>query len=131
MASSGTIASPAKDLKGSLGIEIDARFKPVSKGRGREEVLVMGRTQIKSTAVLEAGDLTLKTIKAAVFTPYFGPAMAGGPAVLYGSITRAGSLMNSVTLRVVKGTIIPHTGTQHIGTRLQGTVQTSFFILGA
>lgn len=126
--SSGTVPTPSLDLKGSVGILVDARFKP---NRGREEVFVMGRTRVKSTARLDAADLTLRTIKSAVFTPFYGPAMAGGPAVLYGSINQAGSLQNSVTLKSVKGTIIPHTGTQHIGTRLQGTMQTSFFILGA
>ena len=127
MASSGTIASPALNLKGSVGIEIDARFRPAP---GREEVIVMGRTRVKSSAVLDAADLELRTIKSAIFTPYFGPNAPGGPAVLYGSVTLAGSLNNSISLKVVKGSIVPHTGTQHVGTILQGTVQASFFILG-
>jgi len=118
MASSGTVTGPT----------VDIRFKP---NRGREEVFLMGRVRVKSSAVIEAGDLTLRTIKNAVFSPYATQDKAGPPMVLYGSVTVAGSLMNNVALRVIIGSIVPHTGTQHIGTRLHGTVQASFFMTGA
>ena len=130
MSSSGTVPSPALDLKGSVGIQIDMRLKP---GRGREEVLVMGRTRIKSTAIIEAADLELRTIKNAIFSPYDSQPLTrpGGPPVLYGSVTVSGSLMNNVRVRSFRGSIVPHTGTQHVGTAAGGTLQTSFFILGA
>lgn len=133
MASSGTIASPALDLEGSVGVQIDARIKPDRDRRGREEVLVIGHTRIKSTAVIEAADLTLRTIKTAVFSPYDSQPLTrpGGPPVLYGSVAVAGSLMNSVRVRSFRGSIVPHTGTQHIGTAAGGTLQIGFFILGA
>jgi len=120
MASSGTVATPT----------IDVRFKP---NRGREEVFLMGRVRIKSSAVIEAGDLTLRTIKNAVFSPYDSQPLTrpGGPPVLYGSVAVAGSLMNSIRLRSFRGSIVPHTGTQHVGTAAGGTMQASFFMTGA
>ena len=129
MASSGTIASPAvRRPIGSLGIETLARIKPES---GREEVLVFGRTRIKSTAIIEAGDFTLRTIKTALFTPYDGPVRPGGPPTLYGSVNGPGSLMNSVRVRSFRGSIMPHTGTQHVGTAPGGTMIVNFMVLGA
>jgi len=129
MASSGTVASPAVQRPiGSLGIETVARLKV---NPSREEVLVFGRTRIKSTATIEAGDLTLRTIKTAIFTPYDGPVRAGGPPTLYGSINGPGSLMNSVRVRSFRGSIVPHTGTQHVGTAPGGTMIVNFMILGA
>ena len=120
MASSGTVSDPV----------IEMRFKP---DRGREEVLVVGKVRIKSTATIEAGDLTLRTIKQVVATPYDSQPLArpGGPPVLYGSVAVAGSLMNSVRLRSLRGSIVPHTGTQHVGTAAGGTMQASFFLVGA
>lgn len=120
MASSGTIAAPL----------IEARFKPE---RGRQEVFLMGRVRIKSTATIEAGDLTLRTIKAAIVTPYDSQPLTrpGGPPVVYGSVTVSGSLMNNIRIRSFRGSIVPHTGTQHVGTALGGTMQVGFFIAGA
>jgi len=128
--SSGTILSVRwRDERGSVGIPIDARFKP---DRGREEVIVMGHVTVKSTAQLDAADLTLRTIKCAVITPAFGPSGAmGGPAVMYGSVNQSGSLQNSLTLRTVQGSQSASTGTVHVGTVKGGTMQASFFILGA
>lgn len=130
MASSGTLPSPSVDLAGSVGIQVDARFKP---NPNREDVLIMGRTRIKSTATIEAGDLTLRTIKSAVLSPYDSQPLArpGGPPVVYGSITVSGSFMNNIRMRSFRGSIVPHTGTQHIGTAAGGTMQVSFLMLGA
>jgi len=118
MASSGTVTGPT----------VDIRLRPFE---GHDTVLLMGRVRIKSSAQIDAGDLTLRTIKNAIFTPYYTQDKAGPPMVLYGSVTVAGSLMNNVFLRVVRGSIVPHTGTQHIGTRLHGTISAGFFIAGA
>ena len=120
MASSGTVTDPV----------IDVRLKP---DRGRETVLLMGKMRIKSSAIVEAGDLTLRTIKSALFTPYDSQPLTrpGGPPVLYGSVTVAGSLANSVRVRSFRGSIMPHTGTQHVGTAAGGTMQAGFFIIGA
>ena len=118
MASSGTVTTPV----------IEARFSPQP---GREGVLLMGHTRIKSTATIEAPDLTLRTIKALVATSFDGPVRSGGPPGVYGSVTVAGSLMNSLRLRSFRGSIVPHTGTQHVGTAAGGTMKVGFFILGA
>lgn len=118
MASSGTVTTPV----------IEARIRPHEE---REGVILMGHTQIKSTATIEAGDLTLRTIKTIVLTPFDGPVRSGGPAVLYGSVSVAGSLMNSMRIRSFRGSIVPHTGTQHVGTTQGGTMKVGFFIAGA
>ena len=118
MASSGTVSAPS----------IDFKYKP----RARDTVLIMGRVRIKNSAIIESGDLRLRTIRSAVFTPYDAqPFRAGGPPVLYGSVTVAGSLMNSVRVRSLRGSIVPHTGTQHVGTAPGGTMQANFYIIGA
>lgn len=130
--STGTLADTPRDLAGSLGIIIEARMKP---DRDREEVLVIGHSRVKSSARLDAADLTLRTIKAAVISPYRTQDRAGAQGVPYGSITQAGSLNNDVTIQIIKGTLkqanVPATGTAHIGTVQGGTMQVSFFLLGA
>ena len=120
MASSGTIANPTIDVRSRLP-------------GAHDSVLVTGRVRIKSTSVIEAGDLTLRTIKNATFMPQDAQPLArpGGPPVLYGSVAVAGSLMNSVQIRSFRGSIVPHTGTQHVGTAAGGTMQAGFFIIGA
>ena len=136
MASSGTVASPALNLIGSVGVRIDFRYKPP---RGREGAMIAGRTKIKSTAVIEAGDLELRTIKTFRATPYYiEPTAAGtylgGPAVLYGSVNALGSLMNAVTLTTLKGSHNPlagGVGTAHTGTVPGGSIQLGFLALGA
>ena len=96
-----------------------------------DDVLIVGRVRIKRVATLDAVDVELRTIKSAIVTPYdYQPVRSGGPPVLYGSVTVSGSLMNSVRLRSFRGSIVPHTGTQHVGTAPGGTMQASFFILG-
>ena len=116
MASSGTLTDPV----------VEVRVKT-----GHEGVLLIGNTRIKSTATIEAGDLTLRTIKGAVVSSYDGPVRPGGPPVVYGSVTVAGSLMNSVRFRSFRGSIYPATGTQHVGTATGGTMKIGFFISGA
>ena len=128
MVSSGTIASTATQRPiGSLGLEVEARVRT----QERDEVILFGRTRIKSTATIDAADFALRTIKHAVFTPYDGPVRSGGPPVVYGSVTRPGSLMNNVRVRSFRGSIVPHTGTQHVGTAAGGTMIVNFVILGA
>lgn len=122
MASSGTIAAPTIDIRERLG---------------HDTVLLMGRVRHKSTMVLEAGDLTLRTIKNAVLMPDSIPATGlKGPVSLLGSVTMAGSVMNNVTAYVYRGTpayiAALGYGTQtHIGTELEGTIISSFFMTGA
>ena len=126
MASSGTVADPIVHL----------RYKPPG---GKEQVIVSGYARIKNQAVIEAGDLALKTIKNFVATPYYvrdpvGGTYFGEPTVLYGSINTAGSLMNAVTLTSLKGSHNPlagGVGTAHIGTVKAGTTQLGFTALGA
>ena len=124
MASSGTVTNPI----------IDIRLRPFE---GHDTVLLMGRVRHKSTMVLEAGDLTLKTIKNAVAIPAGIPAAATkAPVSLCGSVESAGALMNAWTVRVYRGTLQAPTVTAgttytHIGTKLEGTVISSFFITGA
>ena len=120
MASSGTLAEPTIDVRAKIE-------------RGDGAVLVSGRVRIKSTATIEAGDFHLKTIKTALFSPYDPQPLtrSGGPPVLYGSITGGGSLMNSVRVRSFRGSIVPHTGTQHVGTAAGGTLQAGFVLIGA
>lgn len=122
MASSGTVSAPV----------IDLRFKP---NRGREEVIIAGRVKVKSTAQIEAGDFTLRTIKGAVLTPFATEVHSGAHMQIYGSLSMAGSLMNALTTRVIKGTLrqgnVPAIGTASIGTVLSGTLMTSFIIHGA
>ena len=118
MASSGTVTDPT----------VDFRYKP----RGRESVLLGGYARVKSAAVIEAGDLTLRTFKSFNITQYSMPDRPGALAVLFGSITARGSLQNSVTFAALRGSIVPHTGTQHVGTRRAGgTYQVSFLAVGA
>ena len=118
MASSGTVTGPVIDHQERLG---------------HDSVLLAGRVRIKSTAIIEAGDLTLRTIKSAVISPYDSQPLTrpGGPPTLYGSITVAGSLMNNIRIRSFRGSIVPHTGTQHVGTAAGGTLQASFMMIGA
>ena len=124
MASSGTVTGPT----------IDVRLRPFE---GHDTVLLMGRVRHKSTMVLEAGDLTLRTIKNAVAIPAGIPSAATkAPVSLCGSVAMAGSLMNAWTLRVYRGTlqapyVLAGTTRTHIGTKLEGTVISSFFIAGA
>mgnify|MGYP001589055201 CR=1 FL=1 len=116
---SGTIAAPTVDWRSP-------------RVRGRQEVMVAGRVRIKSSAVIDAENLDLRTIKSAVLTPYdVQPVRSGGPPILYGSVTVTGSLMNSVRVRSFRGSIVPHTGTQHVGTAAGGTMQVGFLIVGA
>ena len=117
MASSGTVNA----------ITTTFRLKP----RARDSVLVAGKMNIKSTATIEARDLSLRTIKSAVLTAYDAlPVRSGGPPILYGSIN-TGSLENSIRIRSFRGSIVPHTGTQHVGTAAGGTMRINFFIVGA
>ena len=118
MASSGTAAAPT----------INFRFKPQ---RGREEVMIGGEARVKSTAVIDAGDLTLKTIKSFIATPKGVASGKGGATGLYGSVNTAGSLMNAVTMKTLRGSTSPITGTTHIGTIAGGTAQFSFLCIGA
>ncbi len=125
MASSGTVA-----------LSIDFRLKP---SRGREEALVSGKGKIKSTAVIEANDLELRTIKAFSVMPYYieptaGGTYFGGAGVLYGSVNTSGSLMNAVTLKTMKGShdsLAGGSGTAHVGTVPAGSMQLSFIAIGA
>ena len=112
-------------------VTVDFRLKP---DRGREEVMVSGYLRVKGSAVITADDLTLRTIKQFFFNPYaYTPTVLQGlPVQWYGSITNRGSLMNEVSLRAFRGSITPHTGTQHIGTRPAiGTYQLGYFAIGA
>jgi len=118
MASSGTVA-----------LSVDFRYKP---SRGREESLVAGYSRVKSTAVIEANDLELRTIKAFNITQYASRDQSGGPDNLYGSVNTSGSLMNAVTITSLRGTIERQaSGTQHLGTVAAGTHQLSFTAIGA
>ncbi len=117
MASSGTVA-----------LSVDFRYKPP---RGREESLIAGHGKVKSTAVIEANDLELRTIKAFTATPYDLIHVKGGAAVLYGSVNTAGSLMNAVTLRTLKGSQKVVTGTTHMGTIAAGSMQFGYMAIGA
>lgn len=120
MPGAGTLASPT----------IQVSIRPST---GHDTVIKIGQVRIKSTATIDAEDVDLRTIKSAIFTPYDSQPLGrpGGPPVLYGSVTVAGSLMNSVRVRSFRGSIVPHTGTQHVGTAAGGTMQASFFIAGA
>ena len=123
MASSGTITDPV--------VEMRLRSQKPD-GYPGESVLLVGRVRIKSSATIEAPDLTLRTIKQIVVSGYDSlPVRSGGPPSFYGSVTVAGSLMNSVRVRSFRGSIVPHTGTQHVGTAAGGTALVSFMILGA
>lgn len=118
---------------GTASLTIGFKLKPP---RGREEALIGGRAQIKSTAVIEAPDLELRTIKQFIATPYDPIATSGGtyfegPPMLFGSVAVAGSLMNAVTLRTLKGSLSIHRGTTHMGTRAAGSVQLGFLAVGA
>lgn len=113
---------------GTVGLTIDFRLKP---DRGREEALIAGNVRVKSTATIEAGDLELRTIKFFLATPASTPDRPGAPSILYGSVNTMGSLMNSVVMRTLRGSIVPATGTQHIGTRAGGTMTLSFLAIGA
>ena len=116
MASSGTISAPV----------VEARVRA-----DHDNVILMGHARIGGSATIDAGDLTLRTIKSLVVTSYDGPVRSGGPPAVFGSVTVAGSLMNSVRIRSRVGSMIPHTGTQHVGTAYVGTMKVGFLILGA
>lgn len=118
MASSGTTAAPT----------VFTRFKP---HEGREGVVLMGKMRVKSTAVLEAGDLELRTIKSFNMQQYAHKDAVGGLSGMMGSVNTPGSLMNAVTLKSYKGSQNPVTGTTHVGTIGGGTQQVSFICLGA
>ncbi len=113
---------------GTIGLVIDFNFKP---DRGREEALIAGRTQIKNVATIEARDLTLRTIKMFFINPHISTNRPGGPQVTYGSVTVAGSLMNSVYIQSLRGSAAPQTGTVHMGTKAGGTTKISFMAIGA
>jgi len=113
---------------------IEARFKP---DRGREEVFIHGHVQVKSTGSINAGDLTLRTIKSAVLTPYAARVKAwGGPVSVYGSVEVAGSLTNRLHITTLVGTPKYQAqlgyGTQtRIGTIAGGSMKVGFMIAGA
>jgi len=113
---------------GTIGLVIDFRLKPDG---GREEALIAGRTQIKNAATIEARDLELRTIKMFFINQHLSTVRSGAPQTAFGSVTVAGSLMNSVYVRSLRGSIVPHTGTQHVGTSAGGTTKISFMAIGA
>lgn len=114
---------------GTVSLSLDFKYKPP---RGRESAIMGGRVQIKNTATIEAPDLELRTIKSFLATPYFQEHTAsGGPVVLFGSVTVAGSLMNSVRLRTLKGSVGSPLGTVPLGTVPGGSVQLGFLAIGA
>lgn len=117
MASSGTVADPT----------IFTRFKP---HESRQGVIIMGKMRVKNQAVLEAGDLTLRTIESFQMTQYAHKDAVGGLSGMVGSVNTPGSLMNSVQINSYKGTQNPVTGTTHVGTIAGGTQQISFTVLG-
>ena len=117
MASSGTVADPVVHL----------RFKPKPN---REGILLAGKVRMKSQAIIEARDLTLRTIKTFNVTQFMSRNRSGGPDIVYGSVNTPGSLMNMVTVTALRGSIMPHTGTQHVGTIRAGTQQFSFIAVG-
>ena len=112
---------------GTIGLSINFKYKPE---RGREEALVGGTVRVKSSAVIEAADLELKTIKLFTLGAYATRDRPGAPAVLYGSIDTSGSLANSVALTTLRSSIVPHTGTQHVGSRGGGTMKLNFIAFG-
>lgn len=118
---------------GTVSISIAFRYKPP---RGREGFLVAGDSVIKSSAVIDAEALELRTIKAFVATPYNPRGQVvgtyfEGPPILYGSVQGAGSIMNSVTLSTLKGSFKVPMGTYHMGTRKAGTIHFGFLAVGA
>jgi hypothetical protein len=113
---------------GTISLKIDFKLKP---DRGREEALIAGNVNLKSSASLEAADLELRTIKYFVASPRFQPARSGGPVTVMGSVIAGGSLMNSITLYTLRGSIVPHTGTQHVGSVAGGTTGIGFLAIGA
>lgn len=121
---------------GTVSLNIDFKLRP-SDDRFRESVLIAGRARIKNIATIEAPDLELRTIKEFIATPYFTeatPTNVKGPLYLMGSVTVAGSLMNSVYIRTMKGSLNPTAGgvgTAHLGTITGGTAQLGFFAIGA
>jgi len=122
MASSGTVGW----TPGTPGIV--SRFR-TQEGKEGEAVLVV--TRMKSTMQLDAADLTLRTIRGVQATLYHERAVAGGGVFLQGSVNTSGSLMNAVHFRTLRGSITPHTGTQHVGTIAAGTQKISALIFGA
>ena len=114
---------------GTVSLSIDFKYKPP---RGREEAMIAGRSQIKSTATIEAGDLELRTIKNFIATPFFlQKDFKGDVGVLFGSVTVSGSLMNSIYLRTLKGSCGSPLGTVNVGTVPAGSMQMSFVAIGA
>jgi hypothetical protein len=91
----------------------------------------MGYVRIKNSATIEAGDLSLRTIKGVVIQQYAHRDAVGGLSGVFGSVNTRGSLMNSVTITALKGSGDPTTGTTHQGTIKGGTQQVSFLVFGA
>lgn len=117
---------------GTISLDLTLRHKPSEHS---PTVMVFGRSKIKSIAVIEAEALELRTIRSFIASPYYVEAHLagtyhGGPANLYGSVHVAGSLMNQVTLRTLKGTLSPPHGTIHVGTRAAGSMQLGFVAIG-
>ena len=118
--SQGTLATPREVL----------RFKANRQGR-EGQILVIGDAYVKSSGSISAGDLTLRTIKAAVLSPQeVQPVRSGAPPVVYGSVIVSGSVGNYLRFRSFRASIVPHTGTQHVGTAAGGTMKFNFFIVG-
>lgn len=111
---------------GTLSLTVDLRYRPGE----RETSLVTGRARIKSTAVIEAEALELRTIREFITMPYL-PSLRSSPTVLYGSVHLAGSLMNQVTLRSLRGSLGSPLGTVNLGTVPGGTLQMGFIAVGA
>lgn len=128
MASAGTIGW----TPGTPGIVSRWRTEP-----GKEGVAVLVVTRIKSTANLDAADITLRTIRGVQVTLYHQAALAsGGPVSIQGSIVTSGSLMNAVHFRTLRGTPYYRAqlgyGTQtRVGTIRAGTQKISALIFGA
>lgn len=117
MASSGTVSAP----------ELIGEFRPSDRGN----VMQMYKMRIKSTAVIEAGDLTLRTIQGAVLQQYAHADAVGPLSGVYGSVNTQGSLMNALTIKTLKGSQNAPSGTTHIGTIAGGTQQLTALITGA
>lgn len=117
---------------GTVSLNITTRIKR----EYREGALMGGDATLKSSAVIEAADLRLRTIKVFIARPSLPLPTAVGtyfrsPPALYGSVNNAGSLNNAVTLRTLKGSLSPSTGTYHQGTNAGGSIKVSFLAIGA
>lgn len=119
--SQGTLSAPREVL----------RLRGDRKSGHEGQILVIGDAYVKSSGSISAGDLTLRTIKAAVLSPQeVQPVRSGAPPMVYGSVIVAGSMRNYLQFRSFRSSIIPHTGTQHVGTARGGTMKFNFFIVG-